>query len=120
MAEGMNQPGSHWDEHGVPRAKHPPCPICGADEIGSRFGDAWCHCCAWRGPLLALLAHAKERADAENATTVAVAAALAHEDARTAFEWSAENEDRPIRESKRSAMQQAHRDLVVALARVRR
>lgn len=62
----MTTTAVHWDEYGKPRAKHPPCLICGADEIGSRFGDAWCHCCQWRGPLLALLAGTKERADVES------------------------------------------------------
>lgn len=56
----------HWNEHGARLAKHPPCSICDADEIGSLYDDAWCHCCAWRGPLTALLGHAKGRADAED------------------------------------------------------
>ncbi len=46
-------------------------------------------------------------------------AALEHEAARQAFEWSAANQDRPVFEGKRLDMQQAHRDLLAALAKVR-
>lgn len=45
-----------YDEYGTPTSKHPNCPRCDEDEIGSHFDDAWCCACGWRGSLAELLA----------------------------------------------------------------
>jgi hypothetical protein len=44
-----------WDEYGVPKQQHVPCPQCGdayeTNEVGSSFDHAWCHRCGWQGSL---------------------------------------------------------------------
>lgn len=54
---------------------------------------------------------------ASPALIAVVKTALAHEQARVTFEMSAENDDRPVFEGHRARMQQAHRELLAALAR---
>lgn len=51
-----------YNEHGTPLSKHPDCPNCGEDEIGSHFDNAWCHACGTRWSLRVLRALAAERA----------------------------------------------------------
>lgn len=42
----------YWDDFGVPRHRHVPCPVCNDnDEVGSSFDHAWCHRCGWHGSL---------------------------------------------------------------------
>jgi len=55
----LTTPAKLWDKWGSPLKKHPLCPFCGADEIGSHYARAWCHRCEWSGELVHLLAMVK-------------------------------------------------------------
>jgi hypothetical protein len=50
-----------YDQHGTTLRKQDECHICGEDEIGSHFDQAWCHRCGWRGSLEAHRAAAAEQ-----------------------------------------------------------
>ena len=43
-----------WHDDGTPRRPHPACPFCGADKIRSKYDDARCMGCLWKGTLTEL------------------------------------------------------------------